>query len=256
MPASRLFPARPLALAALAVTLGASSAPAFDIRAMSAEEEAAFGAAVRSYLVENPQVLMEAINALQTQQQQAQAEGDSGLIAANADAIFDDGWSWVGGNPEGDITVVEFIDYRCGYCRKAHSEVLDLVESDGNIRYIVKEFPILSEDSVTAARFAMSALGSAGPEAYQKVNHAFYTSYKGPFTADALSELGDELGFDGAAAVAGMDAPEIERALQENHALAQRLQIQGTPTFVMGEQMLRGYVPLEGMRQVIAEERG
>ena len=244
----------PLATAAL---LGlASPALAVDLSAMSAEEKAAFGDAVRAYLLENPEVLTEAIEVLKDRQAAADAVADVELVKANAADLFADTASYTGGNPEGDLTVVEFIDYRCGYCKKAHSEVMDLVNGDGNIRYIVKELPILSEDSATAARFAIATLQVAGPEAYAKVNAGFYESFRGEVTPDTLSAFADDLGLDAAPILARMEAPEVTKVIEDNHALAQRMQISGTPTFVMGEQMVRGYIPLAHMQQVVAEERG
>ena len=244
----------PLATAAL---LGlASPALAFDPSAMSADEKAAFGDAVRAYLLENPEVLTEAIEVLKTRQAAAEAVADVELVKANADDLFADTASYVGGNPEGDITVVEFIDYRCGYCKKAHAEVMDLVNGDGNIRYIVKEFPILSEESATAARFAIATLQVAGPDAYARVNAGFYESFRGEVTPDTLSAFAADLGLDPAPILARMEAPEVTKVIEDNHALAQRMQISGTPTFVMGDQMVRGYIPLAHMQQVVAEERG
>ena len=244
----------PLATAAL---LGlASPALAVDLSAMSAEEKAAFGDAVRAYLLENPEVLTEAIEVLKDRQAAAEAVADVELVKANAADLFADTASYTGGNPEGDLTVVEFIDYRCGYCKKAHSEVMDLVNGDGNIRYIVKELPILSEDSATAARFAIATLQVAGPEAYAKVNAGFYESFRGEVTPDTLSAFAADLGLDPAPILARMEAPEVTKVIEDNHALAQRMQISGTPTFVMGEQMVRGYIPLAHMQQVVAEERG
>jgi protein-disulfide isomerase len=247
----KLFPLAAAALIGL-------SAPAFaiDLEAMTDTEKAAFGAAVRTYLLENPEVLSEAIEVLNTRQADEAAMQDVSLVKANEADLFSDTASFVGGNPEGDITVVEFIDYRCGYCKKAHSEVNDLVEMDGNIRYIVKEFPILSEESVVAARFAIATLQVAGPEAYAKVNAGFYESFRGDVTPETLSAFAKELGLDPAPILARMEAPEVTKVIADNHALAQRMQISGTPTFVMGGQMVRGYVPLQAMQATVAAERG
>lgn len=244
----------PLAAAAL---IGFSApAMAFDLKAMSDDEKAAFGDAVRGYLLEHPEVLSEAIEVLNQRQAANEAEADKTLVKTNATDIFEDKVSYVGGNPDGDITVVEFIDYKCGYCKKAHSEVKDLVAKDGNIRYIVKEFPILSEESVIAARFAIATLQVAGAEAYAKVNAGFYESFRGEITPDTLSGFAKDLGLDPAPILAKMDTPEVTKIIADNHALAQRLQISGTPTFVMGGQMIRGYVPLATMETTVAEERG
>ncbi len=232
----------------------AGPAAALDLSAMSPDETAAFGAAVRDYLVSNPLVLREAIEALQAAEAEQASAGDGQLVAANAEAIFDDDQSWIGGNPEGDVTLVEFLDYRCGYCRKAHPEVAELVASDGNLRKIVKEFPILGPESVEASRFAIATLQLEGPEAYGALNDTLM-SYNGAFTRDALAKLGREQGLDSDAIVARMDSDEVSRVIAENHQLAEALQISGTPTFVLGDTMLRGYVPLDGMREILADVR-
>ena len=242
----------PIALAALIAT----PAAAFDMAKMSDAERQAFRAEVRAYLLDNPEVLAEAIDELQKRQAEAAAKGDVDMVKANAEDIFNDGHSFVGGNPDGGLTVVEFIDYRCGYCKKAHAEVAELIASDGDIRYIVKEFPILGEESVMASRFAIAALQTLGPEAYEKINAGFYETFRGAVTPDSLAAFAADLGLDGPAILAGMDAPEVTKVIEENHLLAERLQISGTPTFVMGEQMLRGYAPLATMRAIVADERG
>ncbi|MCX7888967.1 MAG: DsbA family protein [Rhodobacteraceae bacterium] len=246
----------PLVAALLLSAAALAPAQAFDITQMSDAERAQFRAEIRAYLLDNPEILIEVSQALEARQQAQQADADAGLIAANRDALFRDDHSFVGGNPEGSLTLVEFIDYRCGYCRKAHDEVAELVRSDGDIRYVVKEFPILGDESVLASQFAIATLRIAGPEAYAKVNRAFYETFRGAVTRDTLTAFADGLGLDGAAIVAGMDAPEVTRVIEENHALAQKLQISGTPTFVLGDTMLRGYLPLDTMREIVAEVRG
>lgn len=234
----------------------ATPAAAFDVSSMSDAEREAFRAEVRSYLLENPEVLTEAIDVLQSRQAEAAASQDLALVKANEKDLFSDGHSFVGGNPEGSLTLVEFIDYRCGYCRKAHAEVAELISSDGDIRYIVKEFPILGEQSMIASRFAIAALQTHGEDVYQKVNAGFYESFRGDVTEATLKSFAEDLGFDPAPVLARMNAPEVTKVIEENHLLAQRMQISGTPTFVMGGQMLRGYAPLATMQAIVAEERG
>lgn len=245
-------------LAPALATLMALATPAlsFDLTAMTDAEREAFGAEVRSYLLDHPEVLQEVVDALEAKRAADQTSADAGLIATNAAEIFSDGYSYVGGNPEGTLTVVEFLDYRCGYCRKAHADVAELVRSDGDIRYVVKEFPILGEESLIASRFAIAALQVAGPEAYEKINAGFYESFRGDVTADTLGAFATGLGLDPAPILAAMDTPEVNRIIDANHLLAQRLSIGGTPTFVIGDQMLRGYAPLDVMRTIVAEERG
>jgi protein-disulfide isomerase len=247
------MPRRLLAASALALML-AQPAAAFDPAAMSDAEKAAFGAAIRGYLLENPQVLMEAIAVLEERQQSEAAQNDLALLATHAEELLNDPNSWVGGNPEGDITVVEFVDYRCGYCRKAHDEVTELINSDGNIRLVMKEFPILGEESLASSRFAIATRMVAGDEAYKRAHDALIT-LKGNATPETLGDLAKELGLDDAAILAKMDAPEVTAIIAANHDLGTRLQINGTPTFVIDKTMVRGYVPLDGMRQIVQGQR-
>lgn len=249
MTLTRLF-----AATAATITLALPVA-AFDVSEMSDDERSAFGAEVRAYLLENPQVIIEAVNLLEEQQAAAQGQADLTMVSDYADAIFDDGFSFVGGNPEGDITLVEFLDYKCGYCKRAHGEVAKLLETDGNIRLIVKEFPILGEQSMLASRFAISSLIVEGPDAYGALNDALMMS-NGELSVSVMSRMANTLGFDADAIVAGMDSEEVARRIAETRALAQQLQITGTPTFVMHDEMLRGYLPYDQMMQIVDEKRG
>lgn len=239
----------------LAAGLLATSALAFDPANMSDAEKEAFGAAVRAYLLDHPEVLSEVVDALHARQAEAQAQGDKAIVAANAAEIFADPASFVGGNPEGGLTVVEFLDYRCGYCRKAHADVAELVRSDGDIRYVVKEFPILGEESLLASRFAIAALQVLGADAYEKINAGFYESFRGDVTEETLTAFAASLGLDPAPIFARMNDPEVTAIIEANHLLAQRMDISGTPTFIIGDQVVRGFAPLEAMRQIVEEAR-
>ena len=240
---------------ALPLTLAlASPLAALDLDAMTDEERAQFRAEVRAYLLDNPEVLQEAIGVLQERERQAQAQTDVELARAYADALFNDGFSYVGGNPDGDITVVEFMDYRCGFCKKAFPEVEALIAGDGNIRYIVKEFPILGEQSVLASRFAIATQLVAGDEVYKDV-HNTLMEYRGDISEQSIARIGETLGLDMDAINATMDDEAVTQIINENRALAERLQISGTPTFVFDDQMLRGYVQLAQMEQLVAELR-
>lgn len=239
-----------------ALSLMALSAPAqaFDITAMSDDERAALREEIRSYLLDNPEVIMEAVTILEQRQAEAQAQGDVDLVRVNAEAIFEDDHSWVGGNPEGDITLVEFTDYRCGFCRRAHPEVEQLLEADGNIRFVLKEFPILGEESVLASRFAIAVKQIAGDDAY-KAAHDVLIGYRGNITPEALERIAGELDLDASAILSHMTSDEVTQVIAANHALAGRLQITGTPTFILEDQMLRGYMPLADMQTLVAQTR-
>lgn len=238
-----------------AAILAATPLAALDFDALSEAEREAFRAEVRAYLLENPEVLVEAIEILEARQATSQANTDAALVAANYDALVRDTHSWVGGNPEGDITIVEFLDYRCGFCRRAFPEVEELVSSDGNIRIILKEFPILGPQSDLASRFAIATKMIAGDDAYKQAHDALIT-FRGNISEPALVSVANDLGLDAEAIMAEMNSEDVTGIINDNRALAQAMQITGTPTFVVGGQMLRGFLPLEGMRAIVEEERG
>ncbi len=221
---------------------------------MTDEERAVFRDEVRTFLLENPEVIVEAMNELQARQDADAALRDAELLAANLPALVDDGVSWVGGNPDGDITVVEFMDYRCGYCRKAHGEVNELVSGDGNIRYVLKELPILGPDSLLAAQFAIAVQQLHGAEGYKQAHDALMT-LRADVTAETLTNLASDLGLDPGPVMARMSGPEVRAVIEANHALATAMEVNGTPTFVVGDTLLRGYLPLEDMRSLVAQER-
>ncbi len=242
-------------LSALAVSAFlATGVQAADLTDMTDAEREAFRAEVRAYLLDNPEVLMEAIAVLERRQAESEAIAELAMVRDNAEELFNDPNSWVGGNPEGDVVMVEFLDYRCGYCRKAHDEVVELLSSDGNIKIIVKEFPILGEESVMASRFAVSTLQNAGDDAYKNVSDALMTM-RGNVTENSLRRIAEKFELDADKIIGAMESEEVSQVLGANHALAQKMQISGTPTFVVGDQMLRGYLPLDGMRQVVADVR-
>lgn len=242
---------------ASAATIVALALPAqgLDLEAMSDAEREAFRAEIRAFLLENPEIIMEAVAVLEEREAAQQAEADLTLVAANKEALFEDTHSWVGGNPDGDITLVEFIDYRCGFCRRAAPEIETLLETDGNIRLIVKEFPILGEDSMASSRFAIAVKQIAGDDEY-KAMHDALIALSGEASEAALRRLSDTFDLPTDDIIAHMDSDEVTEVIAANHALAQRLRITGTPTFVMENQMLRGYVPADQMLAMAAELRG
>lgn len=234
-----------------ALPVGAESI--FD-QPLSAEDRAALREEFRAFLLDEPEILMEALAVLEQRQVVAQAMQDADIINAASQMIFDDGFSHVGGNPEGDVTIVEFIDYRCGYCRKAFPEVNDLVDTDGNIRIIYKEFPILGEESLLAGRFAVASQLALGEEAYGKLHDALMTM-RGNVTEKSLKNQAERLGLDGDAIWAEMENPEIEMRLGATQMLASQLGLNGTPSFIIGDQIVRGYEPLASMAERVETAR-
>ena len=238
---------------AIAVISQATVAMATDLGNMNDSEREAFRAEVRAYILDNPGIIMEAVAVLEERKAAEQVNNDKELLKANADDIYNDGTSFVGGNLDGDITIVDFSDYRCPYCKKAHTEIQALIKSDGNIRIIYKEFPILGPDSVTAAKFALATLLLA-PNSYEDVNTSLMAMRGKPNEA-TLTSLAKTLGLDATALLEKMDSDAVNAIIENNRSLGGRLQITGTPTFILGDQLIRGYVPLEGMQQIVEEAR-
>lgn len=208
---------------------------------------------IRAYLLEHPEVLYEAIQILEDRRKADSQKADANLIAQNRKAIFNDGVSWVGGNPDGDVTLVEFSDYRCGYCKRAHPDVRALLESDPNLRYVVKEFPILGPDSTVAARMALAAL-QLDPQRYGALNDALMR-FDGTLTEPIAYQIAAHVGYDIAALKAAADDPEIDARIADTYGLARTLGLEGTPSFIIGNRIIRGYLPLEALQAAVAEAR-
>ncbi|MFV2002339.1 MAG: DsbA family protein [Paracoccaceae bacterium] len=225
-----------------------------DIAALDDLNRQAFRDQVRAYLMESPEVLVDAITVLERRQAEDQSVNDKLLISQNAEDLFADGVSFEKGNPEGDIIMVEFLDYRCTFCKRADPEIRKLLSADDNIRFILKEYPILGDESELASRFAISVLNNAGAQAYADV-HDILMDFRGTFTVVSLERVAVSLDLDAAAIMATMDAPEVSETIDRNRALAQRMRINGTPGFVLGDQIVRGFIPLENMQDIVAQQR-
>ncbi len=218
------------------------------------ESDPDFGDQVRAYLMEHPEGIFEAVAVYEERSMAAQDDMSRELIAANAEALFEDGVSWVGGNPEGDITLVEFVDYRCGFCQRAHGEGFAFLDADPDVRLVIKEFPILGPESEVASRFAIAVLALGGDDAYASVHDALL-EHQGPVTEFYLEDLAVEMGLDFDAIEEEMQSEATTAVIVENRALAQRLQITGTPTFVMEDEMIRGFVEADVLIETAAALR-
>ena len=245
-----LIVAAALALPALPA---AAADEALDLRAMTPDQRDAFGEAVRSYLLENPEVIFDAIRILEERRNAAAATADAELVAANADALHADGFSWVGGNPEGDVTIVEFADYRCGYCKRAHPQIKEVLAADPNVRLVVKEFPILGPDSVAAARMAMAAL-ELNASRYEALNDELMR-FQGNLTEAIAYRLAAQVGYDIGDLKERAAADDIADRVNRTYELADRLGIQGTPSFVIGDSIIRGYVEADAILAAVGAVR-
>jgi protein-disulfide isomerase len=220
---------------------------------MTETEREALRTEIRAYLLDYPEVLMEAINILEARRKADTRQADAALIAASSEQLYNDPDSWVFGNPDGDVTLVEFADYRCGYCKKAHPEVRELLKRDPNIRLVVKEYPILGPDSMAAARMALAAL-DLDPANFEALNDALMR-FEGQLTEATAYQIASRVGYDIAALKKRAASAEIEARIGDNYALARTLGLQGTPSFILGNQIIRGYLPIDRMLAAVAEAR-
>ncbi len=240
-------------LVAAVTFLGAGFASA-GIEDMSDAEREAFRAEVRAYLLDNPEVILEAVQILDDRRAAAEATSDQDLVQANYKDLAFDGYSFVGGNPEGPITIVEFSDYRCAFCKRAFPVVRQLLDKNDDVRFVLKEFPILGPESTLASKAAISVLVNQGPEIYEEFHNALMT-FNGPINETTLANLAKEAGADPENMAAHMEDEVVAQIIASNRALAQKMKITGTPTFVIGPEMLRGFAPLDGMQQYVDNAR-
>ena len=242
--------ARAAALAALAAVL-TLAAPAMADDALSAEQRAAVEALIERYIAENPEKIIESVREHNRREEEARVAAAEGNLVALRDEILNDPASPVAGNPDGDVTVVEFFDYRCGYCKRSLDMVLAILEDDPGVRVVFKEFPILSPQSRQAAKAALAARAQG---AYLPF-HVALMGARGAFEDEQIFEIADEVGLDVDRLAADMAAPEVEAQIDAVAALASALDINGTPTFVVGGEIIRGAVDIEAMRAAIAARR-
>lgn len=214
-------------------------------------QNAAFEQRVRDYLIENPQVLVESLQRMQERQRASQTDGVARIIASRSEEIFNDPTTPVGGNPQGDVSLVEFFDYNCPYCRRVASTLAQIEESDPNLRIVYKEWPILGQSSVFAAR---AALASRKQDKYAAFHNALMQASRRVDEGTVL-EIAAQVGLDVAQLKQDMEAPEITRAITRNRELAKALRISGTPSFVIGDQILKGAAGEDLMRRYIREAR-
>ena len=219
----------PFALAALLLPHAASAhepgSPAFDH-------------AIRTYLLENPEILGEMQAALQEKQLELAAAAQAEALANDADRIFDSEHNIVLGNPDGDVTVVEFFDYNCGYCARAMRDMQAVIESDPNVRFVLKEFPILGPSSAEAHVVSM-AVARTAPDKYPDFHQALLTGGS-EANGDVAMSIAESLGIDMVTLENALVPSDNEEAFNEAYELATALQISGTPSYVVGDEVMFG----------------
>lgn len=209
------------------------------------------GEIVRAYLLDNPEVLIEVSKELEARQQAAEDDKRATALKQHAKEIFREEGDLVAGNPDGDVTMVEFFDYNCGWCKKGLPEVLSLVKDDPKLRLVMKEFPIFGGDSDYAA---MAALASRKQGKYWDF-HLAMLGHEGKVTKETVDEIAKAQGLDLDKLKSDMKDPDITATLQRNHQLASLLSISGTPAFIIDSEVVPGYLPKDGLMASVKKVR-
>jgi len=206
---------------------------------------------VRQYIMENPEIIAEAIEALREKQRLvAEADAKKALVDRRNE-ILNDPDSPILGNPEGDVTLVEFFDYRCTYCKSVHDDLMQTIKADGKVRLILKEFPILGPESQLAAR---AALAARAQNKYMEF-HTALMRLRVPLTEASVMKVAAEVGLNVEKLKKAMAAPQISDALKRNSELARALDINGTPAFVVGDRIIPGALDKGTIKHLIDQSR-
>lgn len=208
-------------------------------------------AIIKDYLLANPDLLREMGQRLEQQERLAEDQQRKGALISNADEIFRDGTDFVAGNPKGTVTMVEFFDYNCGWCKKGFPEVMSLIEADKDLRFVMKEFPIFGGDSDYAAQAAIAA----NKQGKYWALHVAMMGHEGKITKETVDELAAAQGLDMAQLKKDMESPETAGVLERNRALAQSLAINGTPAFIIDDRLVPGYLPKAELASAINDVR-
>ncbi len=231
--------------------LSVLSAPTFE-PTLDDNQRAEIGALVREYLIENPDVIVEVLGILQAREQQAQQEQQRAATAAVTENLFDANRDPFIGNEDATITVVEFFDYQCPFCKRLAPNLDKVLDGDDDVRVVFKEFPVFGEDSTLASR---AALASRNQGLYHDY-HVALMKNRGQLSERVVMRLAERVGLDMDQLRADMDSPEVAAALQANFQQAQRLGVRGTPSFVVDDEMIPGALDVNTLRRLIQSKRG
>ncbi|MFK4809370.1 DsbA family protein [Devosia sp. ZW T5_3] len=221
-------------------------------QAVAAIDPAQLNPLIEQYLLSDPKILQRMSVALDSTLQAEQREQSTSAIATMRDKIFNDPDQVVLGNPKGDVTLVEFFDYNCGYCRSALPDLATLLAEDPNLRVVLKEFPILSNESIDAARVAV-LVGKADVD-YWSFHEALFSA-RGQVDKGAALTAASELGLSPVTLEMQMGEPRVSQAIQTSYEIAKALNITGTPTYIIGNEIIPGAIGIDELRSRIANMR-
>jgi protein-disulfide isomerase len=229
--------------------------PAASAQSFSDSQRGEIETMVRNYLISHPEVLEEAMAELSKRQTAAEAAKHEASVATNAETIFNSPRGVTLGNKDGDVTFVEFFDYNCGYCKRAMADMLDLMKSDSKLKVVLKEFPVLSQGSVEAAQVAVAVhMQDPGGRKYLDF-HQKLLGGRGPADKARALAAAREAGLDTAKIEKDLTSLEVRATLEENFKLAEAMGMNGTPSYVIGKQVVIGAVGLDGLKEKIGVAR-
>lgn len=236
-------------LSALALIMAMPAAAKAE--GLTPEQKKEVEAVVKEYLLNHGEDILAGVTAYQAKQEEEANKESVGKAKALQEHLKGDKTTAAVGNPKGDITVVEFFDYNCGYCKKAFTEVQSLLKEDKNVKVVLYDMPILGPSSYEASKWALAA---------QKQNkywefHQAMMEHQGAADEEAFKALAEGAGLDFAKLSKDKDDPAIEETLKKHLETARDLGIQGTPGFLVGSQVFKGYIPYEQMKEAIKRER-
>ncbi len=242
-------------LLAAMMLLALPAATSVQAEPFSAEQRGEIETIVKDYLLQHPEVLQDAMTELDKRQQAAEAEKHRQAVKDNSAALFSSPHQVVLGNPHGNVTMVEFFDYNCAFCKRALPDMLTLLKTDLNLKFVLKEFPVLGEGSVEAARVAVAARmqDTTGKKYIQF--HQKLLGGRGPADGARALAVAKEVGFDMARIVKDMGSPEVKKTIDESMKLADAIGVSGTPTYVVGDEVVVGAVGLDALKQKIEAVR-
>jgi len=249
------FYPRSLAAGLLAACLLApAGAPAYA-QAFTLEQRGDIERIVKEYLLAHPELLQEVMGELEKRQSAAEAEKHQAAVKEYSAAIFTSPRQVTLGNAQGDVTVVEFFDYNCGYCKRAMTDMLDLLKADPKLKFVLKEFPVLGEGSVQAAQVAAAArLQDKGGKKYLEF-HQKLLGGRGQADKTRALAVAKEVGFDVARLEKDMTSEEVKAQLEESFKLAEALGLNGTPSYVVGSDVVIGAVGLPALKEKVNTAR-
>jgi protein-disulfide isomerase len=241
------------AAAAIAFSLAAHSAALAqgDKPPLSPDQEARVKELVKEYILANPEVILEAVQTLRRRQEEAQKKAAEEALKTKRSELQGATDLPVAGNAKGDVTIVEFMDYRCGYCKSVKPTLDEVVRADGKIRLVLKEFPILGPASRVASMAAIAAHKQGKYLAY----HNALMAYPNNLTDEVIFALARQVGLDVAKLKDDMKSPEVQSLIEKTNKLAQDLGINGTPGFIIGDQIIPGAVSADELKQRLAAAR-